>query len=110
MVLELSHTIAVYVLADFGQGNTHCVVGIELRVVFLTVPITQSWQLLRDGREEADDDTHGRRLHVDAEFVDDLLVLREMLVGQRDPTGRLDSQVSDIGSRIAFPPKRQVKS
>lgn len=110
IVLGLSHTVAVYVLANFGQSNTHCVVGIELRVVLLAVPLTQSWQLLRDGGEEADDDTHGRGLHVGAEFVDDLLVLKEMLVGQRDPIGCLDSQVSDIGNRIAFPPKRQVKS
>lgn len=110
IVLGLSHTVAVYVLANFGQSNTHGVVGIELRVVLLAVPLTQSWQLLRDGGEEADDDTHGRGLHVGAEFVDDLLVLKEMLVGQRDPIGCLDSQVSDIGNRIAFPPKRQVKS
>lgn len=110
MVLELSRTIAVYVLANFGQSSTHCVVGIELREVLLTVPLTQSGQLLRNGGEEADDDTHGRGLHVDAEFFDDLLVLQEMLIKQRNPTHRLNLQVSDIGSRIAFPPKRQAKS
>jgi len=110
VILEILHTITVHMLANIGQRSTHCVIGVELRVVLLAVPITQGWQLLRDGGEEADNDTHGRRLHVGAELVDDLLVLKVMLDWQQDPSGRLNSQVSDIGNRIAFPPKRQVKS
>lgn len=81
LILDLLHTVAVYVLANVGQCSTHCVVGVQLRVVFLAIPITQSWQLLRNGREEADNDTHRRRLHVAAEFIDNLLVLKEISVG-----------------------------
>ena len=44
-------------------------------MVFPGVPLGESRELLRDGREETNDDTDGNGLHVVAEFLDGALIL-----------------------------------
>ena len=61
--------------ADFSQGRAHSVVRVQLCVVLLGVPFSQRWEFLRNGREEADNDTHRCGFHIRAKFVDNLFIL-----------------------------------
>ena len=52
------------VRADLGHGVTDGWIGVEELVVLAGIPLGKRRQLLRDGREETDDDADGSGLHV----------------------------------------------
>ncbi len=97
-----------YMLSDLGKSRANIHIRAEKIMVFVSVPVLKRRELLRDGREESDDDTNRRGFHVVTKFVDNLSVL--LAVSNVKEESGWFLQGSDSDSRIAFPPKRQAGS
>lgn len=67
--------MAVDIVPNFCQSITYSPVGVEQLMMFVGVPFGQGWKLLRDGKEQIDDNTDRGRLHVMTELIDNRLVL-----------------------------------
>lgn len=65
----LQLTVFSHMRTDLGHRIAHRRIAVQEVVVFPGVPLREGRKLLRDGREQADDDTDRGRLHVGAELL-----------------------------------------
>lgn len=56
-------------ILHFGHGITNCDIVVEELAMTSGIPFSEGRKFLRDGVEEANDDTHGSGFHVVAELV-----------------------------------------
>ena len=70
--------MAIDVFSNLSQCITDCWITVEEMFVFASIPFGQCWELLRNGKEEVDDDADRGRFHLMTKLVDDCLVLVEV--------------------------------